>query len=170
MAPLVRRTWALVGKTPILYQRGRSYQKVSMIAALSVPPTRARIGLYFSIYNGKNINSISAASFLKRLMRHLQKPLIVVWDRGSIHRGGPVKNYVNAHRTLHLEFFPAYAPELNPVEPFWGYLKHNSLANFAPVDIDSLSYAARYQSNRIRERGSILRSFLYSTPLYSCPK
>lgn len=170
MAPLVRRTWALDGQTPILHQRGRSYQKVSMIAALSVPPARARIGLYFSMYKCRNIDSIYDARFLKRLMCHLQKPLIIVWDRGSIHRGGPVKNYVTAHRNLHMEYFPAYAPELNPVEPFWGYLKQNSLANFAPSDIGELSYTARYQSGRIRGQGSILRSFLYSTPLYLHPK
>lgn len=170
MAPLVRRTWAPVGQTPFLYQRGRSYQKVSMIAALSVPPIRKRIGLYFSIHTDANITARGIVRFLKRLRRHLQKPLVIVWDRSRIHRAILVKDYARTDRRIHLESFPAYAPELNPVEPFWGYLKRNSLANFAPTDIDELSYATRYRSGLIQKQPGILRSFLNSTPLYSCHK
>ena len=33
---------------------------------------------------------------------------------------------------LALEFLPAYAPELNPVEYLWGYWKHHELPNFCP--------------------------------------
>jgi len=170
MAPLVRRTWAPVGETPFLYQKGRSYQKVSMIAALTVPPVRKRIGLYFSIHTDRNFIARTVVGFLKRLHRHIQRPLLVVWDRSRIHRSVLVQSYVQKNRRVHIELLPAYAPELNPVEQFWGYLKRNCLANFAPTDIDELSYSARRQSDRIRKRSGVLRSFLYATPLYSCRK
>ena len=55
MAPLVRRTWAPRGMTPILAQRTRSRQKVSAIAALTLAPRRRRVGLYFSLYPDANI-------------------------------------------------------------------------------------------------------------------
>lgn len=170
MAPLVRRTWAPVGQTPFLYQRGRSYQKVSMIAVLSVPLVRRRVGLYFSMHTNRNIIARTIVQFLKHLRRHLQRPLVIVWDRSRIHQSVLVQNYVLKEWHVHIELFPAYAPELNPAESFWGYLKQNSLANFAPSDIDELSYAARYRSGRIRKRHHVLRSFLYSTPLYSPQK
>jgi hypothetical protein len=47
MSPLVRRSWAPRGVTPILCQRTRRREKVSAIAALCVAPTRGRIHLYF---------------------------------------------------------------------------------------------------------------------------
>ena len=48
-----------------------------------------------------------------------------------------------------LEYLPAYAPELNPVEYLWGYWKHRELPNFCPRDFTRLSYqrAPRAQAN-----------------------
>jgi transposase len=43
---------------------------------------------------------------------------------------------------LELEFLPAYAPELNPVEYLWGYWKHHQLPNFCPKNFSELSYQA----------------------------
>ena len=44
--PLVRRTWAPKGHTPVLTGFGRHRRKVSTIAAISVAPGRRRVGLY----------------------------------------------------------------------------------------------------------------------------
>jgi transposase len=167
MAPLVRRTWALQGHTPLLYQKTRSHTKISMIAALTVPPVRRRIGLYFSLHANANITSCRLVRFLKALSRQLQKPMLVIWDRARIHRSKVIGRFLEKRRRLDIAFFPAYAPELNPVEPFWGYLKKNPLANFAATDTQSLSSRARYHSRRIGRRPGLLRSFLSSTPLFS---
>ena len=48
MHPLVRRSWAPRGQTPILHQKTRSYSKVSAIAAVTVAPQNARVGLTFA--------------------------------------------------------------------------------------------------------------------------
>ena len=167
MAPLVRRTWALKGHTPFLYQKTRSHQKVSMIAALTAPPVRRRLGLYFSLYSNANITSKLLVGFLRSLARHLQKPMLVLWDRSRIHRSKLIRCFLQNHRCCAVSFFPAYAPELNPVESFWSYLKKNPLANFAAQNTQSLSRRARYHSRRISHRSSLLRSFLYATPLFS---
>jgi len=166
MAPLLRRTWAPRGKTPILYQKTRSYKKVSMIAALTLAPIRARIGLYFSLYSNANIASPQIVRFLKVLAAHLQKPLLILWDRLPAHRSKNLQRLLQRRRKLHMAFFPPYAPELNPVESFWGYLKGNPLANLAPTDIQLLSRTARYHARRIRRRPVLLRSFLHATPLF----
>lgn len=137
-----------------------------MIAALTLPPERQRIGLYFSLHANANITSGRVARFLKVLSDHLQKPLLVVWDRSKIHRSKTICRLLEKHRRLRVAFFPAYAPELNPVEPFWGYLKQNPLANFTPQDTQSLSRAARYHGKQIRNRPGLLRSFLCTTPLF----
>jgi transposase len=56
-------------------------------------------------------------------LRHLRGPIILLWDRGSIHRGPPIEAVCQAHPRLHLEKFPAYAPELNPTEQVWNDFK-----------------------------------------------
>jgi transposase len=45
--PLLRRTWARKGRTPILRRFGRHRDKVSVVAAISVAAGRRRVGLYF---------------------------------------------------------------------------------------------------------------------------
>ena len=37
------------------------------------------------------------------------------------------------HGRLWLEFLPAYAPELNPVEYLWSHWKQHKLPNFRPT-------------------------------------
>jgi hypothetical protein len=170
MSPVVRRTWAPRGKTPIIQQRGRGWQKVSAIAALTVPPRRKRVGLYFSLFSDANITAARVIRFLRQLYRHLQKPVIIVWDRSNTHRAKSVRRFFDRRPSFQQECFPAYAPHLNPVEMLWGYLKGNPMANFAPMDVETLSRTTRYHATKVGKRKALLRSFLYATPLFSRPK
>lgn len=167
MAPLVRRTWAPKGNTPILYQKTRSYRKVSVIAALTLPPQYQRVGLYFSLRRDANFTTPAVLRFLKALLRQLQCPMIILWDRLQAHRSVAVRLWLQKHPIIQTEFFPSYAPELNPVEPLWGYLKGNPLANWAPKDLQELAVATRYHAGRLRKKKNLLRSFLRATPLFS---
>ena len=67
---------------------------------------------YFRLYQ-RAIRAAEVVNFLG----HLPGKLLVVWDRTPIHRGGRVREFVARQRgRLALEYLPAYAPELNPVE------------------------------------------------------
>ena len=69
--------------------------------------------------------------FLKQLLRHIPGKLLVLWDGAPIHRGQPVKDFL-AHggsRRIRLEQLPGYAPDLNPDEGIWSYLKRLELGN-----------------------------------------
>jgi len=44
---------------------------------------------------------------------------LLLWDRGTIPRRKAVKQWITAHPRLHVEEFPAYAPDLNPAEYVW---------------------------------------------------
>ncbi len=170
MAPLVRRSWSPRGQTPILHQRTRSHEKVSMIAALSVSPQRRRVGLYFSLGVGINVNTAWIQSFLSGLARHLRGPIVVVWDRLPGHRAQVVNHFVARHPRIDTVLLPPYAPELNPVEAFWSYLKTNPLANLAAHDAEQLRQIARRHAHRIRNRQDLLKSFIRSTPLSFWPR
>lgn len=114
LIPNLKRTWAPRGQTPIHYHLYRQ-DKVSAITALAISPKRKRASLYFCLWT-KNIKGPMVACFLRQLFRHLRGTVVVLWDRGTIHRHREVKGlWLRTPRARH-EFFPAYAPELNPAE------------------------------------------------------
>jgi transposase len=165
LAPVVRRSWAPRGQPPILYQRGRAREKVSIIAALTLSPRRRRVGLYFSLRAHANVTTAWLIPFIRALSRHVRWPFILVWDRLPGHLARIVTDFLH-RRGLEAALLPAYAPELNPVEMFWAYLKSNPLANFAALDTLHLVRVASRQVRRLQRRPDLLRSFLYATPLF----
>ena len=71
--------------------------------------------------------------FLKALVRHIQRPLLIVWDRLPAHRSALVREFLGySDGYIETEYLPAYAPELNPVEYLWGYWKQHELPNVCP--------------------------------------
>lgn len=168
MAPLVRRTWALRGQTPVLWQRTRSTEKVSAIAALTVSPRRHRVRLYVSLLANRNVRTPELRRFLGSLRRHVRGSMILIWDRLSVHRAKLLREWMAGHVGFDAVFLPPYSPELNPVELFWSWLKYHRLANFAAVDVRQLTRAARRHLRHARRRHSLLRSFIQGTPLSSC--
>jgi transposase len=86
------------------------------------------VGLTISgrIYKHHFDGSINAEKLLvglEHLVRHIQGPLILIWDRSRAHRGHVVKAFLEKHPEIHLEYLPAYAPELNPEEYCHGNVK-----------------------------------------------
>lgn len=139
MAPTVRRTQAPRGQTPILKQKASHRDKVSVIAALSISPGRDHLSLYFQTHPKDWINKDKAAAFVHQLLRQVRGPVLVLWDRGSMHQGKPIEQLCQRYRRLRIEYLPAYAPQLNPVESLWEQLKHDDLANYAPPDVPTLT-------------------------------
>ena len=73
------------------------------------------MGLYVQ-FRQDNFKAVHVAKFLRMLLKYLRGQVILLWDGGRIHKG-PVINVVrDAFPRLHLERFPGYAPEPNPVE------------------------------------------------------
>ena len=165
MSPLVRRSWAPRGQTPLLYQRTRSKEKVTSIAALTISPKRHRVGLYFSL--GLNVNATTPwiIAFLRDISRHLRNDIVVIWDRLAAHRAKAVTKYFQKHDRLSCEFLPPYAPELNPVEMIWSYLKTNPMSNWAAQDTEELFRFAFVHTCALQLRQDLLRSFIRKTPL-----
>ena len=111
---------------------------------------------YFRLYPG-SVKSAQVVDFLRALVRHIHSPLLIVWDRLAAHRSGLVRDYVsslNGH--LELEYLPAYAPELNPVEYIWGYWKQHELPNVCPKDYWQLGEVARKTLRRMRRRPRLI--------------
>lgn len=166
MMPLVQRTWAPRGQTPLFQHRTNSYRKVSAIAALVVSPGRDRVRLFFRLHPNSNINAGKVLSFLQDLSRHYQCPITLVWDRFTAHRARRVKAYIDQKKGWRSEHLPPYAPELNPVEYAWCYLKTHAMANEAVFEHDRLTRSVRRHGKALQRRQPLLRSFLKHSPLF----
>jgi transposase len=87
---------------------------------------------YFRLFPGA-IKSPQVVEFREHLMRHLPGKLLIIWDGLRSHHSHLVWDFVRQQRgRLWLEFLPAYAPELNPVEYLWSHWKQHERPNFCP--------------------------------------
>lgn len=158
LQPLVRRTWAPEGETPILRQ-WEGHDRLSVMGAITVAPRRCRLGLYWNIH-GRNVRGEDVVDFLRHLRRHLRRKMVLILDRWSVHKSNIVKHYVERHSdAVHIEWLPTYAPDLNPVEQVWNHSKHADLANLAPDDVGELWSLVTSSIGRTQSQSHLLRSF-----------
>lgn len=166
MAPLLRRTWALRGQTPKLVQHGGPRHKVSLAAALWLPPRRDRLGLFHRELVNAYFNNTQVVVFLEDFLTHHQGRWVVVWDGGPMHKGDPIRELLDRQRDrLTLERLPPYAPMLNPVEFLWGWLKYDRLCNFAPHDVTELHQVATGELRIIEPNQRRLRNLFKASEL-----
>jgi transposase len=135
--------------------------RLSVIGVLTLSPARARIGSYFDVQR-ENIRADHVVDFLRRLRRKIRRPLIVVWDRWSVHRSAARRIVAARWKRIEFESLPAYAPELNPVEAMWSHAKYADLANYVADDADNLDAAVRAslkdQSRNLRLKRSFFKT------------
>ena len=63
-----------------------------------------------------------------------------------------------AAKRLHLEQLPGYAPDLNPDEGIWNYLKRIELGNVCCSDLDQLSTELIRARERVRHKRDIIKA------------
>jgi transposase len=113
------------------------------------------------------IKSPQVVEFLRHLMRHLPDKLLIIWDGLPSHRSHLVWDFVRQQRgRLWLEFLPAYAPKLNPVEYLWSHWKQHELPNFCPSTFAQLSLHARCALKRMRRRPTLVMAFWQQAQLF----
>ena len=166
MAPLLRRSWALRGQPPEQKQTAGHREKVSVAAALWLPPARDRLHVaYQTLVNGYFTN-VEIAEFLRCAVEGLPDPVIALWDCGTMHKGPPIRGLVEQSAgRLEVEPLPAHAPELMPVEFLWRCLKYGRLCNFAPRDAAHLNRAIVRELEAIREEPQLLANFFHLSDL-----
>jgi transposase len=145
------RTWAPKGQTPTV-QFHFNWDHLSVIAGMHLH------GVCFRVHEGA-IKKEQVVEFLKALKAQYRQPLLILWDGARPHHSRLVREYVestNGHIDIH--FLPPYAPELNPVEYLWAWLKRHALANFCPDTLDELKQTARAKLKSGQRRRAIIAS------------
>jgi transposase len=166
LTPVVRRTYAPRGETPIQKSWDRR-DRISAISAITVSPRCKRLRLYFLLMpDNVNVHAEDVVRFLHLLYRHIGSKMTVVWDRSNTHdRSKAVRKFLRGHPGVKTERFPGYAPELNPDEGVWDYAKYSKMPNFAPLDATHLRRRIRYELGRLKHRPDLLASFIRHSEL-----
>lgn len=157
--PTVVRTWGLRGQPPVL-QYSFNWKQLSAIAGLTF------WRFYFRFFPG-TVRSAQLVQFLQALRTQLRKrKLLIIWDGLGTHKSRLVRQWLDAQDgEVQVEFLPAYAPELNPVEQIWNYLKNREIANLCARHLSEVSDLARRRLRSMQRRPSLIRSFWQQTEL-----
>ena len=148
----VTRTWGLKGRTPII-QQSFTWKQMSAIAGLSW------WRFYFRFFDGA-VKSEQIIEFLTALKRQIGRKLLIVWDGVGTHKSRRVRQWLEQQNgQIAIAFLPPYAPELNPVEAIWAYLKKHEIANLCLNSIGEVGQFARNRLKSMQRRPNLIRAF-----------
>jgi transposase len=152
LLPALVRTWAPIGEPPILHAPC-SYDHLSAISAIT-PSGQLLLHVQEDAYHGSDV-----VRFLKHVLHHIPGKLLILWDGASIHRSQAIKEFLiaGAAERIHLERLPGYAPDLNPDQGIWSYLKYRELKNVVCQDQGELRYELRLAVARLRHKRHVIQ-------------
>jgi transposase len=135
------------------------------LGVISISPGKRHLRLAFRVQSD-NVRTEHVVEFLRQLRRDLRRPLVVVMDRLPAHRSAAKRfSLPRKQRSIHIEWLPAYAPELNPVEYQWSHAKGSCQANYAPPNLTELRHAVNDALAYQREEQALLKSFFQGAKL-----
>ena len=119
-------------------------------------------GKLYTMTQREAFSGPTIVKFLKHLLRHITGKLLVVWDRLRAHCGCEVKEFLRqgATQRVYLARLPGYAPDLNPDEGVWNYLKRVELKNLCCHNLNELHSELRKAIERLRHKMSIIQGFI----------
>jgi len=154
------KTWAQRGETPVVERPG---QRQSISAASAV---NAKGAFWFATYEG-GLSGELFVTLLRKLMFNRKKGVHLIVDGLPAHKKAVVKDYVaSTQGKLTLHFLPGYAPDLNPDELVWSYVKRTGVARRPLRKGEKLGPRIHEQLACIGENPQLIRSF-FSHPSVS---
>lgn len=151
--PNLGRTYGLKGQTPVVQTTGQR-QKINAISAIN-----ARGEFWCKDYTGK-LNAALFVEFLQDFMTRRTCKVYLVVDGHPSHKAKLVKEYVQSTKGhLELHFLPPYAPDLNPDEFVWQYVKTNGVSKKPLQKNESLRDRVAQDLATLRKNKKLLRSF-----------
>jgi len=129
--PLLR-TWGLKGQTPTVKTSGQR-QGINAISAVS-----NRGGFWYQVYT-QRFNADVFIDGLKDLMGNRRKPVFIITDGHPVHKSKKVREFVASMKgRLSIFILPPYAPDLNPDELVWNYIRQTGTARMPLKKNESL--------------------------------
>ena len=156
LAPTLRRTFAPRGSRPVV-KVSDPHGRISAIGAIVIDSFRKHLGvLYHFLPDNANFNSYLVVQFVDRVCSKIKGPITIIWDSIPIHGSKLMEDYLEKTSRLVVEQFPPYAPELNPIDKVWAYLKYGRLANYTPSTLIDLRTKLISELTELENRQEIL--------------
>ena len=154
LTPVLGRTWAKKGKTPKIKVTGK---RGGFCVTSAISPAGK---LIFRIEK-KKVNADKHIEFLKKIIKqHLNRKIIVVEDSAPVHKAKKVEKFVEENKKkLAVYRLPSYAPELNPTEHVWAYLKAHELKTHQAQNTDELKHLVKRKMQSIQMKKQLIHSF-----------
>ena len=151
--PPLGRTYGLKGHTPVVKSSGQR-QSINVISAVN-----AAGAFWAATYTGK-LNAEAFVTFLRDFMKGQRTKVFLVVDGHPAHKANLVKAYVaELQGRLELYFLPPYAPDLNPDEFVWNYMKNTGVSKKPLKKNESLRERVEADLVAISQNKSLVASF-----------
>ena len=137
LIPVIARGWARRGSNPSVLINHKN-------VCTNVFGARTQRGFAYTFNKYKRQPQF--IRFLKLALRRWRRVLLFI-DSGPAHKGELVREFCRRHsKTLRLERFPTYTPELNPIEQCWKPARA-ALANRVLRTLPAAKYHLRQNFN-----------------------
>jgi len=151
--PPLGRTYGLKGHTPVVPSSGQR-QSINVISAVN-----ASGAFWAATYTGK-LDSEAFVIFLRNFMKGRRNKVFLVVDGHPAHKARIVKEYVaGTQGRLELHFLPPYAPDLNPDEFVWNYMKTTGVSKKPLKKNESLRARVEQDLINISQDAILVASF-----------
>lgn len=158
LIPVLGRTWAPKGKTPIVKVTGK---RGGFCLTSAISPAGKMI---FRIEK-KKVTADVHVEFLRQIVRHHPyRKIIVVEDKAPPHIAKKVKKFAEENKKrFALYYIPSYSPKLNPDEHVWAYLKDHGLKDHQAKSTLELRKLTLSKMRKIQRKKTLVKSFFYDS-------
>lgn len=155
LAPVLARTWAPCGKTPIQFATGVRGGMGAMSAISS------KGDLIFTLHDSK-IRSPEIIHFLSQMLQHHpRRHLVVVMDNASPHKSKMTSDFILSQKRLHVFYLPPYSPDWNPDEKVWNQLKNQELKGHQAKNTKELKKLVKAKLEKLSKNSKKVESIFF---------
>jgi transposase len=175
LRPPKSRTWARRGRTPVVAVSGKGSGRVSIAGLVCLQPgQRGRLRWRTRLHRNRkgergSFREDDNSAFLDQAQQRLRAPIVLIWDNLNTHVSVRMRELIAARPWLTVIRLPAYAPDLNPAEGVWRWMKRG-LTNIAARGVDHLADLVRQRLRGCQQRTDLLAGFLASTGMTLDPE
>jgi transposase len=168
LRPPKSRTWARRGHTPVVTVSGTGSGRVSIAGIVCLQPgRRGRLMWRTRLHRGRagergSFSEDDYIAFLDQAHQRLNAPIVLVWDNLNTHVSLRMRTLIAARDWLTVIRLPAYAPDLNPTEGVWAWMKRG-ITNIAIHGIDHLADLVRQRLRACQQHTDLIAGFLAQT-------
>lgn len=175
LRPPAAKTWARRGHTPVVAVSGKGSGRVSIAGLVCLKPGRpGRLLWRTRLHRGRknergSFSEDDYIAFLDHAHQRLQAPIVLIWDNLNTHVSHRMRALIDARSWLTVIRLPSYAPDLNPTEGVWRWMKRG-LTNIAAHGIDHLADLVRQRLRACQQQTDLLAGFLANTGMTLDPE